>query len=137
MKDKIISFRVSKSEYEILKKLAQLENKELSQLILENTLSRPISFVKASNDKEKIKAELEKLKREIMQLHNQIEAAKEDIEKSINETETKELNELSKLSNKVSIVNNVIHTKCNVDMLTLAFFLLIHAAAIIFILKSM
>ncbi|HHG73803.1 MAG TPA: hypothetical protein ENK22_02050 [Persephonella sp.] len=137
MKDKIISFRVSKSEYEILKKLAQLENKELSQLILENTLSRPVSFVKVSDNEEKIKPELEKLKREIMKLHNQIEAAKEDIEKSINETETKELNELSKLSNKVSIVNNVIHAKCNVDMLTLAFFLLIHAAAIIFILKSM
>lgn len=49
----IISFRVSKSEYEILKKSAQLENKELSQLILENALSRPVNFIKTSGNRDK------------------------------------------------------------------------------------
>ena len=129
MSKKIIGFRVSEEERELLERLAAAENKELSEYIRERVFADIINYeLKCSCEKEK-----EELKQAISSETKQVkELLTEQLKEQLNDVKS----EIETLKKSINIVNSTLHKKCNVDMLTLAFFLFVQAAAIIFILKS-
>lgn len=129
MSKKIIGFRVSEEERELLERLAAAENKELSEYIRERVFADIIKYeLKCSCEKEK-----EELKQAINRETKQVkELLTEQLKEQLNDVKS----EIELLQSLVSITEKTIHEKCTVDKLTLALFLFVQAAVIIFILKS-
>ena len=78
MKDKVISFRLTKSEYQLLKRLSDAEGLEIKDYIKHRIFREPVSYKLSCNDRE----EIQQLEGLIQQLQKELNNSKNEIKEN-------------------------------------------------------